>query len=531
MIGDIPNQKNDKNTYVSCSSFCKVVVFHYSEYSANNTDDITKNLDSETLVIGGKNSNVLTSFNYSKSNHSPSGKFSFTLLPTKNWSKHIRPGDWILSYFGNKSESLDMDETLRCVGIVNSIVMSDVVLPDGRRVVRYTVHGEDFGKVFARYDIWVNPWAPDSYLPLQYKKIFAGQIRGNPGEIVDQLIDLFLGNKRSVFGGGTAARTLDQWYIPNWLKYAIETGDTNLSLKNIQLVAPSESANKFADILRRNIQKTPALSGWWMILDNDIMNSMWDVMLRYVNPQINEIFCEIDDTGDFYSPALYVRTIPFSFRGSNISSSERYFLDLPSVEIHGDRIFKASLGFNDNDRPTMMIMISNALDSFGSADSEPSISYLTANKYPKLLWGANRRYGLVLKKFETDYALVKGGQNSAKIAPNLLLEYNKLLYHWYENNALFETGQITIAGVPGVRLGKRLNVMSGPLLKGVDLGSQGGYRSYYIEAYDEYWEFERPWTQTLYLTRGIAVVNDKEYFVNDKYDDSLSIGINEINKG
>jgi hypothetical protein len=521
--------------YKSTTSGCRIVVFHYEKYNPNDTNSINDHLKVKVIDISnkGNENNPILSFNYSKSNNSASGQFSFTLLPTKNWNMFIRPGDWVAAYLTKNSDDYIDGWTLRCVGTVSTIVTNDVIVDEsGQRQLRYAVTGQDFGKVFEKYDVWINPYAPKALKAIMYVEAFSGKISGNPGEIVSKLIDMFLGYT------GEGGESLEQWYVPYYLDYFLKTGISPNMFERIDQfmgLGLSSAPMKFLEVLTKNIQSD--LAGLWMIWENLMQDKLWNILGKYSNPYINEMFCELDDVNYSHpQPAIYLRTNPFSFQDSNILPSENKFLNLPEVVVKGSSIFEMTSNFNDNERMAMILMTSNAFDALASSDCQPSIVYLMKQKMPELFMGMNRRYGLTLMMADTAYALISikkdsKGQIGVVLDPNILVQFNKLLYHWYKNASFFENANIVISAEPKVRLGKRLTISDSPSLLGQGL-LKGDKKSYYIEGYEDIWRFGQTWLQRLILTRGVVVSGGKEYFVHEKYSgsDTQVIGLTDVRR-
>jgi hypothetical protein len=96
--------------------------------------------------------------------------------------------------------------------------------------------------------------------------------------------------------------------------------------------------------------------------------------------------------------------------------------------------------------------------------------------------------------------LISGSQNKDGF-PNadLLLQYNEVLFDYWQNSVTFESGTITIIGRPEVRVGKVLNF-------GSDIPHNSN-KVFYIEAYSDDYTIDEHgstmWTQTLQVTRGV----------------------------
>jgi hypothetical protein len=84
----------------------------------------------------------------------------------------------------------------------------------------------------------------------------------------------------------------------------------------------------------------------------------------------------------------------------------------------------------------------------------------------------------------------------------LLMEYNELLYDYYNNLIFYEEGGLEIIGNPNVRIGQVLHI------DGADYNHN---KVFYIEGYEDRFEVDEfgaaSWTQTLTLTRGMEYQN------------------------
>ena len=503
------------NQYTSYSSSCRVVVFHYKEYNPNVSLGIDKILDSEVIVFDGNSDvNPVVSMSYRKTNNTPCGAFTLSLAPTEKWDRRIRPGDWMLIYLNNGRQTHD---SLRCVGIVDSILEDEKIDPStGARLVTYIVNGKDHGKIFERYNIWINPWVSDAIRQGELMWKLTGQIAGNPSFVADLFIRIFLGDNvlNEVAGMEDITKPLQQWYVPKGFASYLGTRGRGVSDPlGLGVYSESDEPKRFVHMMKRNIDKN--LDGNYKIFDGDFFDTLWNVIHKYSNPNINEMFCEIDDSGwpdEIEYPAFYLRPIPFTFKNfSTPVSGVLRFLDLPSVEIGGSTIIGHSLGFNDTGRNNVFLLASTALDLETGVDPVPSITQLRMvdKGIPFLNSASCKRYGTSIYYRYTQYVQLGNNFNLS-----LLKNWNYLIKHWWENVPYFENGTITIAANPNVRLGKRLTVTDGPLLYNF---KDGTVKSYYIEGYQDSWNYLGLWTQTVEVTRGVCVENGEEKYIHESY--------------
>ena len=127
------------------NSACRVELFHYittdlvEEISTLGTagHDALMNVKKETII------DSLQQVTINKSMDAVRGTFDILLLPTHNWKKRVRPGDWLVIYMG-----IDENEEPRLLGNVDRV--SRIVQTDatGIKTTRYKISGSNFGKVF-----------------------------------------------------------------------------------------------------------------------------------------------------------------------------------------------------------------------------------------------------------------------------------------------------------------------------------------------------------------------------------------------
>ena len=500
------HQKMPKNTYKSYSSKCKVEIFHYNVQNPEK-DYFLEGLMQvkHTVYDHNSESNPVIAFNYTKANNIASGYFTLTFLPTENWFSEIAPGDWILIYLTNGQTD---KYHLRCFGNVDSVNFSDDISAEtGARTVRYTVSGQDFGKVLDKYFIFINPWIGTADFNEVVLKNILALLDVSPDEAIKTLLQVFLSKQIDAFGGFEGQQGLKQWFLPSELAQKFGGyGGTD---------------NRFFDILNlKNIQK--GLDGRCLIKNLDIQGSLWSMLKEYSNFPINELFVELDEDE---KPSIYLRMIPFTFKNYSdaLLSNIGYFLDLDVVQIGGQDILASSVGVNEHDRRTMFFLASEFLDK------DPASSAISATvvapEFPWINAAECKRYGLSIYKLSTPYLTITSG---GQINNQLLTSWNKIIKHWFQDNPYLQSGTIVISGRKDVRLGKRLDVVSGPMINYDDTGSVK--RSFYIEGYSDNWTFGNLWTQHLTLTRGVYIKDGAEKFYYDMAGYQGSIGLTTVKK-
>lgn len=518
--GNSNNSEIPHNTYKTYSSKCKVRIYHYKDPNPPSDDLSDAILETEVIDLDSENkiNNPVIGYSFTKSNSACAGYFQLTLAPTENWKQRIKPGDWLAIYLSNGTTD---KYSLRCLGNVDTITMSDrMVNSTGARHITFIISGRDFAKVFEKYLVYINFFtvsggASNEVLQQTLVTDVLGTVSGSPDQIIKILLQTFLGDGGNGAGAFAGQTQLQQWYIPSALSQDF-----------------GGSGNKFYNILSLDngtIQE--GLPGRRISTNVDVRSPLWSLMQENANLDINELFVELDDTGDIVKPAIYLRTIPFTFSDyedptGSMSAFINKFLDLPALTISGNIIISAETRINEHDRFTFMVYLSDILES--QSYSANSSMALLNGKFPYINGSGCKRYGLTVYQRASDFVLQQNSGNQFQPDPNLLLAWNYLLQHWYENNAHMEDATLTIMGQPDTRLGKRVDIIESPLLAGFS----NMKFSYYLEAYSENWEYGQPWTQQLMLTRGIFVDNGKEKYSYQVYsDDNKFYGTSNIKRG
>jgi len=384
---------------------------------------------------------------------------------------------------GNNLESEPEDIwSLRCLGVVDSVVKNTIVNPvNGAKTIRYIVGGQDFGKVFTNYSIMLYPWIAKDKMQGFYIWQVLEALEGNAGEIVTKMIKGFLSKKIDEVAGWPGGAGALQWYIPNQLAQKFKVGS-------------SKDGSKFYDILNmKHIELD--MDGNYFTANPDPNTTLWNMMKQYSNDPINEMFCEIDEKTS--KPSVHLKQIPFAFANYEDKNLDHInkFKDLASVEIKDNEILGSSLTYSGHDGYNFFLMAGVIYDDNVTS---PYLSVSTLQPdFPYINKTMNKRYGLL--PIRNSVMFIQ--KSATKTNDSLLKSWNNLFKHWYQYNRYFEKGSMTIMGNPGIRLGKRLDVM----IEGADKaeGQQPEKRSYYIESYVDTWDYPNRWSQDVTLTRGV----------------------------
>ena len=508
--GEFGSPELPNNTYRSVSSKCRAKIYHYKNINPDPADNSSGVLDSETINLDNDNDNgnPILSFTYTKSNSAAGGYFQLVLAPTENWLQRIQPGDWAAIYLSNGGE-----ESLRCLGSVDAIAMSEQPnMSNGARHFTFTISGRDFGKVFEKYMIYINYFiinGAGQYELLHQKLVgdVIGAMQGGPDKVVTSLVKTFLSGD----GGGAFAgqSQMDQWYIPSGLAKDIGAG--------------GGGSSKFVDILSFDGVQD-GLPGFKVVVNPDVRTPLWTLMQQHANLDLNEMFVELVEKDGEKKPTLFLRTHPFTFKNFGGSMPGiNYFQDLSGLTVAGDSIIASETRLHEHDRFTFMVYLNDSIES--SASTFANSVTLLDGQYPFINAAGCKRYGLTVYQRAGDYMLSEGAPSMPD--PQLLLEFNQILQHWYENNAHMEDASITIVGRPDTRLGKRVDVIKSHLL----CGNNSLIKSYYLESYVDQWSYGSLWTQQLIMTRGIFIQGGQEKYPYEVYSNSNNfIGVSHIKR-
>ncbi len=287
-------------------------------------------------------SNHLESHAYTKGMGAAAGTFQITLQNSFDWSRFMKPGQWISVYlagdgslplpsekpaaFNSESKgslsslvagatgltptpelplpqpSSEMMKSirskLRCVGIIQRVGVRSNTSIDGSVDITYTITGKDFGTVYEETELWFN--ANNSEASAFEKAInsISMNFSRNLTDLLTQYHQIFLDP------GNTLAKTLTsasaffpkQWVMPDLL------------IEHLGLSTKSGSAH-FGDI--SGLTEFNAT-----VFENPMPNPLaglqgrcWEKLKSLSQPEYHELFTELSDEGQ---PRIIFRPIPWA---------------------------------------------------------------------------------------------------------------------------------------------------------------------------------------------------------------------------
>lgn len=483
---------------------CKVLIYPWS--TTYNIDSLSDDQLSAATALDI--SSQITSFQYSKNMGSASGSFSFSLTNSPNygtndWKDIIKRGFWCVIYCSNdgdltlnpnvgknltkspKSEA----KKIRCIGYIERVGVVGST-GDNREIdINYTVTGRDFGIIYDATDIWHNMFAFDQII-LDSLKTSKMNVTGNirVHEAIRLIHDLFFFPKNL-----DGAKTNDnksllsiglQWLMPRRL------------LNDIGMDLTSVNQGTYWGALP-NIMKLSETSAG-LAVDNPadfLTGNAWEQLRRISVPQFHELFCELNDNG---LPRLVFRPIPWGIDKSKYPKMAKFiklYKDIKEIVlIPAVKLIDFDLGEDDHNRYNSFL----TTVSTGLIGVEDNISLLLGSGYPKNNHASIRRHGFRPMHVQVDSIVKNAELANGSSDQQALIEFNELLFDYWNNSIFAETGSVQIVGSNDVRIGKCMKF-------GSDVPYMNSKR-YYIEGYADSYEVgekgEMEWTQTVNLTRG-----------------------------
>lgn len=503
---------------------CQVIWFKWSLPIAANSEN--------TAVLSAAKAYDITNYLqdyvvFSKNLGEAAGRFSFKLAPTRDWEEEGMAGSWCLIYMANDG-TLNLPEEpdgnklpeaaknkinpskLRAICYIERAPASTETEDNGNVVTEYTVCGKDFGVVYEGTDLWFN------YFQMEQTqvKFLAEKIDNSNANTVADLVavshDLFFAPGKVIKSKTPEAVQLGevgtQWLLPRiMLDFIGAKADGPSFYGNIR------DLKKFGKT-RCRIPIVNPLS---------YLNGIaWPRLKEFSIPELHELFPELDNDG---KPKLIFRTIPWGLnstsyprlRGS-IGSEIMYrsLVDDPDsrVDITPLDLDTTDLSKDDHNRYNHFFTTSQTSLNVPQANIEilKNRKSIGGREYPHLQKGSVMRHGLRKMHVDLNTFAVAAENPTAENAnglpdANLLLEYNELLYDFWNNAVFFDSGSAVIHGNNSIRLGKVI-VFSEDVVK------HGG-KVFYIEEYQDEFIIEEngvgDWNQILQLTRGIEIADLK----------------------
>lgn len=401
---------------------------------------------------------------------SGAGSFEMTLGSAVNFKSYISPGSWCMIHMSNHKlsgeETSELNGGLKMIGIVRSVKRQELLdTASGKRMVRYTVSGDDFHSIF-NSQIYVNQTLADP--ENTDSRIIATAVLGSlvaqnqmdPGKLIKGLIDAII---------GTGAFEVD----PQTNKSVQPSQKFRVGLP---IKIPSElfksirgrSGSIFSDMVIRHVQNNLLGKTQWLANIGEQV-SLWSLIQTYSNSILNECYTEILPFHDGKSarlvPSFVMRAIPFSsqrFDNSQIMfskhntkllSDKKKKKEREAQETHQDpdtgksyyisrqifenEIMALSTGRSDSERFNFFYVTPHILGD-SKTDNAFFISQFSMKDISDKT--SQERYGLKPFISATQYA-------TTDPASQALLMTNICKDIW-ENAYLYENGSVQIPGVP-----------------------------------------------------------------------------------
>lgn len=492
------------NESVNTSVQCKVVVYRwiYGLGDQKITNDLlsrTTRLDISSQVLGAS---------FTKNMSSPQGTFNVELsnspgIESQDWKDIIKRGDWLVIYMSQDGD-LDMNpqvgpptfhaaerKKIRCIGYVKRVGGKNSTGEKGEKNVSFTLSGEDFGIVYSDTEIWHNTFRYESIM-LESMRTSQLNIAGNIR--VEAAIKLIH----------------DLFYFPSSVPGAKPDSDNSLVEIGLQWLMPKEMLKDIGFDVSGLTHGT-----FWGALGDKIKNfsqtscnitvehptdflsgNAWEELKKLSVPQYHEMFCETTDNG---VPQLTFRPIPWGIDKSKYPVAGQHvtlYKDLkPVVSVAAVDLIDDDISEDDHGRyNSFLATISTEL-----MNVENNISLLQGSDFPRHNKASIRRHGfkpmhVTIDSIVSNEKLANGVANRS-----LLIEFNELLFDYWNNAVFAESGSITKIGSNDIKIGKAL-----------EFNQDVAYlneRRYYIEGYTDTFSVgekgERSWTQEVALTHGL----------------------------
>lgn len=520
-----PQLKEDQYSDITqhTNAQCKIVIFPWKFGLGQPNISDSQLSEASRLDI----SSQVKSCTFSKQIGSPAGSFSFTLtnspgIGSQDWKDIIKCGYWCLIYMSNDG-SLHMNpkvgpnlaksrkseaKYIRCVGYIEKVGPKAETEDNKSIDTEFEVTGRDFGIVYEETNIWHNMFKFDQIL-LQSIRDTELNIIGNVRihTAIKFIHDLFyfpmkipgakVNDHKSLLDIGL------QWLLPKEMLQ-----DQGFDLTKMSKGTFWGNIPGVADFSLNGIDVTTLLpkkggdickTGAGLAVDRPtdyLSGNAWEQLKRLSVPQYHELFCETRDDG---TPRLIFRPIPWGISQSKYKTNARYIKKYihinETVLVGGADLPKFDLAEDDHARYNSFL----ATVSTGLINTEDNISLLDGTPFPLHNRASIRRHGFRPMHVTVD-SIVKNDQlanGTADFAQ--LLEFNWILYDYWNVAVFAETGHLDKIGSNDVKIGK--------VLKFKDDVPYMNTKRYYIEGYVDTFQIDdnrsATWTQNISLTRGL----------------------------
>lgn len=481
---------------------CKVVVYDWTSraltLSSGQDATLTK---AKALDV----SSQILACNFSKSMSNPAGSFTFTLsnspgYGTGDWKDIIKRGDWCVIYMTQegdlamadsvgppnpKSKKTEEAKRIRCIGFIDRVAVKAEIGERGAFDVVYEVSGRDFGVVYEDTSIWHNVF---KFERIMLDALATSQLNIIGSVTVDKALtlihDLFY-NPKAVPGAKVQSNeslvsTALQWLMPRQLLQDIglivDTTPFWGEIPGIKNFAPTE-ANLAIE------KPTDYLSG-----------NAWAMLKKISVPQFHELFTETTDDG---KPRLNFRPIPWAidkFKYPTVGRKIKLYKDVDVLKMKALDVIDFDVGEDNHSRyNSFLVTVSTTL-----INTDDNISLLEGSRFPLNVQDSIKRYGFRPMHVTVDSIVKNSEMSNGKSNAKILVEFNEVIYDYWNNAVFAESGNINCIGQNLVKIGKCLNFdEKTPYIFG---------KRYYIEGYSDSFVVDEKgtstWVQSISVTRG-----------------------------
>lgn len=327
-------------------------------------------------------SNHIESCTYSKGMGGAAGSFQIVLENSFDWSRFMKPGQWLLIFMtgdgdlpmpvetnGNVNtlglpgvgstllstlagggslfnsmilassalnpvaplplpagpDSATMQtwkKKMRCMGIIQRVGIRSTTNQDGAIDLTFNITGKDYGTIYEETELWFNANNADGAAFSAAINAISQQFTRNLADLLDKWHDIFI-NPNSVLSKSlTSVKTFfpEQWVLPDRM-----VQDLALPIKQggHGYFGDITNLKEFNGTIFENPDPNP-LSG--------LQGHAWDRMKSLSQPEFHELFTELGDNGD---PKIYFRPIPWALDKSRYPTMGKLMLNYKDLTSRG----------------------------------------------------------------------------------------------------------------------------------------------------------------------------------------------------
>lgn len=417
-----------------------------------------------------------------KNLRSPSGGFSVTLVPRRDYTETIFPGDWVAIYLLDGSPGSDSHPYM--IGNIDTVQESNGVGGKGEmsRVVR--INGRDYGKVLNGINLVFDPCMGD--LPnikayLSFISTFTVDRNKKGGEfrradqILPDLIALFCAEDRQQM---VAPRSYQGQQVDAALRETA-TG-TPFDVVSTAVANSAYSTDPFVGFQLDYTSMVSATSGKLMFNpDPNLTGTVWSALQQYSHATLNEMF--VDTLQGV--PKFVLRERPFS---------RSAFTALDYRDIEADEITSENLTKTDNEVYNWFRVSpegENDADTFASIAKVGYVCPASIRRH-----GVRRLTPSTIAWGELDILSQRESLKQAVVRQGLLDRFSGKLAEWYWQNESLVSAVMTCRLRSDIHVGMRLDYHN---------ARRSREMSFYVEGVNHQFQYPQAGTTSLECTRGV----------------------------